>query len=383
MHLKPRNTKLLLPAFSIIMVVLGTQFAGLQLALLRAVTEFQFDASMIGLPATFQFLAICFVPLIFGPISDRVGKKKVIVAFMIVFATGCLITGTCTSAAMFLAGIFIIGSGFSVCECLVTAAITDSFPENGEKYTNYCLSFFSIGAVLSPLFLQALMDNFSASWRVIFIICTFAMAAVIPLILLAPIKPPSILKNTPVTKKTEKSFLLFAFILSVFFYMSIEACFPFFADTIMTHELNSPSLGAYAISLFWAMLGIGRFYFGIVKQIPKNITGVFFLCMTAISICMIFVRFEYVMLVMFALGGFACSCVWPGIINAAISLNRNASGATITYLYVVSGIGGALFPFIIGMLLNNYGLASSFSVLAVFPLIAGIIMLKYSKRISS
>jgi FHS family glucose/mannose:H+ symporter-like MFS transporter len=369
--------------------VLGIEFAGFQLALLSAVIEFEFDKAMIGLPVAAQFFSASFMPLVFGPISDRIGKMKIIASFMIVFSFGCFLAGVSGSPILFLIGVFIIGIGFSVCECSIAAAVSDIFFETREKYFNFIQSFFCIGAVLSPLALQALMDTYSASWRVIFIICALGMIAVLPVLLLSRINPVSKsghiehaehLDHIPEENKQSNPLLIFGFVLCVFIYVGVEGCLSFFADTVLTLGLNAPDFGAFAISIFWATMGIGRFVFGRIKKIPRKSTPISLLCMAVIIACFVFVEQGYTILVMFGLAGFACSGVWPGIVNAAVAVNRNASGTTLSYLNLGAGLGGTFLPLFIGALLTGSGLNVSFLVMSVFPVLAGIFMLKNSRE---
>jgi MFS family permease len=320
------------------------------------------------------------MPLIFGPVSDRVGKMKIIAIFMIVFTVGCFLTWACNSAVQFLIGIFVIGLGFSVCECSIAAAISDFFEDKREKYINFIQSFFCIGAVLSPILLQALMNNLYASWRIVFIICAIAMIGVLPFLLLSRVDP--VIKPEHIQEENKKSspLLLIGFVICMFIYVGVESCLAFFADTVLTIELNAPEFGAFAISIFWATMGIGRFIFGRMKRIPRNAAAVFLLSLAVITACFIFVIQENTMLIMFALAGFACSCIWPGIINAAVTTNKNASGAIMSYLNFGAGTGGALLPFFIGILLTGTGMKASFLVMAIFPVLAGVFLLKYSGK---
>jgi MFS family permease len=275
-----RNPRLVLFAFCAITVVLGIEYGGFQLSLLGSVNELGFDSKMIGLPVTMQFVSACIMPLAFGPLSDRIGKRMILAVFMIVFCVGSIITWQSISTTDFLFGIFLIGAGFSICECLTTAALSDVFPGNEEKYINVIGGFFCVGAVASPLVLQWIMDSFSTSWRVIFLISAVAMAAIIPFVVLSHITPR--LKNYQKQQKTklEHPFLLLGFILCMFVYIGIESCFGFFADTVLSIELSCPYLGAYAISIFWTAMGIGRFYFGRIKNIhvtPRHFSSLLWL----------------------------------------------------------------------------------------------------------
>ena len=377
----PDKTKLLVFSYCAIIFTLGIQLGGFQLALLSAVTELRIDPAMIGLPITAQFLAFSVTPLIFGPVSDRIGKRIIIFVFMIVFIVGCLFVWTSVSAVQLLIGSFIIGAGASVNESSVSASVSDVFIGKQEKYLNFIHGFFCVGAVISPLILQALMDNLSASWRVNFLISAIVMAAIIPAILLA--RTPSARKaSAPAEKQSRQKIklnqprLFIGFVICVFIYVSVESSIAFFADTVFTIELNSPAFGALAISLFWGSMGAGRLFFGRLRKIPKYTIVVCLFSLALIVFVMILTRHETVMLTLFALAGFACSCIWPGMLNAAASLNRDSSGAVFSYLNLGGSIGGAVVPLAVGIIMAAANMTASFLFLIALTLIAGVYILK-------
>jgi sugar phosphate permease len=130
-------------------------------------------------------------------------------------------------------------------------------------------------------------------------------------------------------------------------------------------------------------MGVGRFYFGRAKKIPRYATAVSLISMAATMVCLGFLNNIIAMLGIFALSGLACACVWPGIINAAVTLNRNASGQIMSYLNLGAGIGGAVLPFANGAIMNFTNATVSFMSLAAFPALAGIYMWKNAPKESA
>ena len=381
MDIKNQHPKLLLPTFCAIIVILGFQVGGLQLVLLRAVQELNLGGAMMGLPLTAQFISLSVTPLVFGPISDKIGKKKIIAAFMLVFSVGSFLTGLYGSVVLFLVGLFITGAGYSVCECSVTAAISDIFEKSREKYINLCQSFFCVGAALSPLVLQWLMRTFSLPWRVSFFICAIAMIITLPVFLLSyPKNLPKMEEQTSEQTGNSKRLLLLGFILCMLLYVGVEGSIAAFADSLFTLELGMPVFGAYAIALFWVCMGIGRSIFGRMKKIPQYATSISLICMAVILFGIAFGRQEMLLLILFAASGLACSCVWPGITNAAVARNPGASGAVMSYLNLGAGVGGAVFPLIMSTGMEFTSLFTSFAILATFSLVAGIFMWRMNRK---
>ena len=382
-NLKRKN--LLLCAFCAITFILGFEAGGLQLALLRTATEFNLDGAMLGLPITVKFAALCATPLIFGPIADRIGKKIVIAIFMVVFSVGSLLIGTSGGVAVFLFGLLILGAGSSVCECMVTAATVDIFGEDGERRINLSQSFFCLGAAVSPIILYRLMENFSASWRISYLICVAAMTALLPLLLYTfpgsktPSKttqPQEIRDNREIRSKNNKPTMIRGFIICMFVYVGIETGVSAYADAMFTLQLSAPQFGAYAIAAYWMSMAIGRFLFGQMKKIPKFATPISLLCIAGILFSTLFFRHEFAMLMLFAAAGLACSCVWPGIAGAAVLKNPDASGKVMSYLNLGAGLGGAIVPLIMGIVMDVSNIFFSFALLAALSTAAGIYIWK-------
>ena len=369
-----------MPACYGITLMLGYEAGALQLALLSATNELGLGGTGMGLPVTAQFISMSVMPLLVGPVADRAGKKKVIFAFLVVFVAGCLLTWLCASAAQLLIGVFIIGAGFSVCECMTTAAISDAYVESGEKYINLAQSFFCVGAVGSPILLQALMDGLSASWRAGFVISAIAMAALLPVLLFSRFTAFARVEGADAQPRQKSPFLIIGFVVCIFIYAGVESGIAYFADTVFTLGLDKPVLGAFAISLFWGFMGIGRVLFGRMKKIPPRATAVSLFFAAAVVLAMMFCGQETIMLGLYAASGLALACVWPGIAHASVAIDRGASGKIMSYLNLGSGLGASLIPLAIGAIINTTGISIAFLVLALISVASAFYMFANTKN---
>jgi fucose permease len=163
-------------------------------------------------------------------------------------------------------------------------------------------------------------------------------------------------------------------VICIFIYVGIESGLAFYADTVFTVGLGVPAFGAFAISLYWAAMGGGRFYFGRIKKLPDNLPAKFLFLLTPVVIAIALCGQEIIMLALFLASGFACSCIWPGIVNAAIALDREVSGKIMSYLVLGGGLGGALLPLVMGMIIDSAGIPAAFLILAGLSVITGIYM---------
>ncbi len=169
---------------------LGVESAGLQLALLRVSTEFRLSPMMMGTFATVQYAAMLIVQPIFGVVSDKLGKKRIASGGVFVFIIGCLIASIAGAPLTFMAGVFVVGVGFSVVESMLSAAVTDAFPSKAEQYINLTQSLFCAGAMLSPIITNWLITEFGFTWRAAFVMADCGAAALAPFLLTTPFAKP-------------------------------------------------------------------------------------------------------------------------------------------------------------------------------------------------
>ncbi|GHT86953.1 hypothetical protein FACS18947_7030 [Bacteroidia bacterium] len=170
---------------------------------------------------------------------------------------------------------------------------------------------------------------------------------------------------------------LWILIFCMFAYMGIENGIAYFADTVFVRGLGAFSIGAYAISLFWASMAVSRFFFGKIKKIPRYAAPVTSFGVACLMVGIIFCKNGMLMLCLFAAGGLMCGCIWPGITSAAIALYPEASGTVMSYLMVGGGIGGALMPVALGAALVPWGISGSFIIIVVMAFAMGAFLWRY------
>jgi AAHS family 4-hydroxybenzoate transporter-like MFS transporter len=118
--------------------------------------------------------------LVFGPLADRIGRKKIIILSTLAFGLGTLVTAFVQDVGTLLAIRFLTGLGLG--GAMPNAvAMTSEFSPHRRRATMVMIMFcgFSVGAALGGLLAAALIPHFG--WRSVFVV-----GGVAPL-LLAPI----------------------------------------------------------------------------------------------------------------------------------------------------------------------------------------------------
>src|SRR6478736_5879952 len=118
--------------------------------------------------------------LVFGPLADRIGRKKIIILSTLAFGIGTLATAFINDVNTLLLVRFLTGLGLGGA-MPNTIAITSEFSPHRRRATMVMIMFcgFSVGAALGGLLAAALIPHFG--WRSVFVV-----GGVAPL-LLAPV----------------------------------------------------------------------------------------------------------------------------------------------------------------------------------------------------
>ncbi len=164
-------TDMYLPAFAVIQQDLGT------------------GASAVSASLSLFLAGFAVGQLVWGPLSDRYGRKPVLLAGLSIFAVGCLGMLWVENAAMLLALRFVQAIG--VCAAAVTwqALVTDYYPASRtNRIFATIMPLVALSPALAPLLGSWLLQHFN--WEIIFLVLFFiTLALMLPALRLKPRAP--------------------------------------------------------------------------------------------------------------------------------------------------------------------------------------------------
>src|SRR5207244_8902009 len=121
--------------------------------------------------------------LLFGPLADRIGRKKIIIFSTLAFGLGALATAFVQDVNALLAIRFLTGLGLG--GAMPNAvAMTSEFNPRRRRATMVMIMFcgFSVGAALGGLLAAALIPHFG--WRSVFVVGGIAPLLLVPILAL-------------------------------------------------------------------------------------------------------------------------------------------------------------------------------------------------------
>jgi AAHS family 4-hydroxybenzoate transporter-like MFS transporter len=119
--------------------------------------------------------------LVFGPVADRVGRKKVIILSTLAFGIGALLTAAVQDMTMLLVIRFLTGLGLG--GAMPNAiAMTSEFNPQRRRATMVMIMFcgFSVGAALGGMLAAGLIPYYG--WRSVFIVGGVAPLIMVPIL---------------------------------------------------------------------------------------------------------------------------------------------------------------------------------------------------------
>ncbi|MFD6440896.1 MFS transporter [Peribacillus sp. NPDC060186] len=355
-----------------------------------------FQSSMI---ITSYSIASIFLIPVAGYLSDRIGRKKVILPSLILALIGGLIAGFVSwkmnnPYTWIIMGRVLQGIGAAGATPIVLPLVGDLYKADDEK-TSSCLGIIetsnTFGKVLSPILgslfasLIWFLPFFSISFFSLISIVLVFFFIKVPKNNHEPVKFKEFLNKTKVTFKEGGKWLSVVFLLGVFVMLVLFAVLFFLSDSLeKLHDLKGVKKGfVLAIPLFF--LCISSFVAGrkIKGSIP-SMRKIILISLILMSGSIVFVGYtkEKIMLLLISTSvlGIAIGAMLPTL-DALITENieKTQRGTISSFYSSARFIGVATGPPIMSVLMKNY-LNISYIIAGVFGIILLFLSFKLLKE---
>lgn len=344
------------------MLLLGVNLSVYQSVIIDINSSFNLDGASAGLFVALYFLGSLIVPAPAGELSDRVGKKLVLMIACVVFITGIVVVSQATGIIACGTGILLIGSGSCTIEGLFSAKITDENPNSSEKLMNFSQLFFCVGAVLGPI-LALSIKSLGADWQsIMLIIAALFLPAAVSLVLI-----PGDKKSTDVIGRKSKSYSLMLLkdikflilFFSMLLYVGAEIGVAFSITGYYSSTGQASYTGEIALSLFWAGMIIGRLVAGVLHKQSDKIMIICLLTGTVFSLLLQFQHQTFISTALFFLLGLSFSAIWPLLMAFCTQIFKSFSGTAGGLMVVGGSIGGMTFPALMGAVTGTAGVRAA------------------------
>ena len=335
---------------------------------------------------TAVYLAYFLTAIPAGLILNKFGYKKGIIAGLLVFSLGAFLfipAANTRTFEVFLLGLFIIGCGLTILETAANPYATKlGDPEGATTRLNLAQSFNGLAAFLAPmigtLFILsgkeyseselslmpqvdkiAYLTSEAASVKLPYMILAgfLLILAVVFMILKFPEFKEESKTNTSgsIGQALKQKHLVWA-VIAQFFYVGAQVCVTsFFIRMAISGGGVDEKTAGYYLGVYGLLFMAGRFIGTIIMRYiqPAKLLTIYALLCILLSFITIYADGKNVVLALGGLG-FFMSIMFPTIFSLGIKdLDENTKPAS--SLIVMSIIGGAIFPVIMGKIIDNSG----------------------------
>ncbi|MFB5086904.1 MFS transporter [Psychrobacillus sp. PGGUH221] len=354
-----------------------------------------FQSSMII--TSYSIAAILLIPVA-GYLSDRLGRKKIILPSLILALIGGLIAGYASwkmenPFTWIIIGRILQGIGASGAMPIVLPLVGDLYKDDDEK-TSSCLGIIetsnTFGKVLSPI----LGSVFAAIlWFLpFFSISLFSLISIILIFFFVkvpkdsdePVKLKEFIGNVKKTFKKEGKWLFTVFLNGAFVMLILFGVLFFLSEMLeITHNIKGIKKG-FVIAIPLLLLCISSFITGRnIKGDIKTIKRMMVLSLIITSASVVFVGFVkeklILLLIVTSIVGIAIGALLP-VLDAIITENiRKEERGTVSSFYSSARfIGVAAGPPIMSLVMKNY-LNLSYIIGGIIGLLLLFLVFKYVK----
>lgn len=369
-------------------------FLGLCLSMLQRImseigSTYALSNTSIGTIITMVFVGYLISPILTGEITDRIGRKKVLLFAFSVLVCGFTLVLLVDSVVAIGAGFFIVGMSFAVLELSLSSLLTDIRPRHAGKILNLSRVFFAIGTVSGP-FLAMLVLQLTGNWVYIMLIALI-FAVVLFAVFLKLSFPTPIYPNVTVPKNGEPSLTLkllknkvvIILCISLIMYLAIEAGITFYVSRYIDSITTTAIYSTLTLSVFWLFMAIGRALSTRYKKDP-TILIIFnaILAICGLAICL-FSSGLTISIVSFGIIGLGCSSMFPTLLAIGKNNFPKYTNTVFGILLSAAGIGGIVQPLIMGAIADTNGLkAALFAcfVPLILLIVSQIILIVFTRK---
>lgn len=161
--------------------------------------ELNTDIDLIQMTVSMYLLVFAFMQILFGPISDALGRRKVIVGGLIIYAVGSLVCALAQNYETLLIGRAIQALGGAAVAVCIPALVKDGMSVNQfAKTMSMVMLVMAISPLIAPIIGGAILTIWS--WHYIFVL--LSIIAILAMVLFLQTIPETL----PIEKRTPFSF---------------------------------------------------------------------------------------------------------------------------------------------------------------------------------
>lgn len=359
----------------VIFFFFGCFFAGNQLLVNYVGRSFGASDIEFGYLVGAMYVGSLSMVLVFGEISERIGKRMGVVIAAVFYSSGALFVALAGSVDFSILAFFLFGIGTGGIEGILFSLIGDYNGPHTNKIMNISQAVFSIGAVSGPLMISWIIKfvNYKYIYGII-----WAFMGILAILFFLSKEIDTFAIKAPKEKGALKALKLIRNPAMVIFMLTLMIAIG--CETAVTYWLikyydllGVVGLGAIGISVYWVSSIPGRMIGAYSKDQGRYLSLSFILGSAGIILLLILptpaLKFIGIVLL-----GIALAPVYPCISTLGAGLFPEKSAAAFSLMVFSCGIGGALAQPLIGAISEASSITTVYGAIAVIMLILSVMI---------
>ncbi len=323
----------------------------------------------------------------------RLKKRKIIfIIFYLLLPASILLLAYAKNFPILLVSAFFIGISNGLLETNVTVLLAELYRGRESLILNTSQAFIGFGSFVSPILITFLLSNGSNMKTAFLIIVVFSL---VNFVLLMFTKIPDTHLNIPAADCTPSgreakggkrfsgikpvfkiNFLLLAAVFAaMFFYVCMESGINSWMPTFLRLNKNfTPVFAGNALAFFWLTVAVGRLALGWLStkvKISYLLLAVSILIAITFKLSTVFNNHTLI-IILFIMTGLLLSGIWPMIVAQSVNFYPEKSKLIVPLIIMTGGIGAIFSPWVVGIVYDNYNLASGVGTLFIFAVVMAV-----------
>ena len=325
---------------------------GLSVVLPAMGAAFHIDAAQQGKLFPANFAGMIASVLVCGTLSDRWGRKRVLLVGAAMYAAGLFLFGIAPNFGLALLAAPLIGAGSGGMLLVSSALASDLYPERRAVTLNTLQVAFGMGAMAGPLLAHDLLAR-GADWRFLYLALATAMVGLFLTLIFQRV--PRTGNASGALQWAEFRALLhrpaFGLLcLTQLCYAGAEVGFFQWMPTYFHQLPQGVRFEGAIVGVFWGAMTLGRLLMsGLLERLPVLPLGIgLALAGATCAMLTLLTSLPIVVLCFVALTGLLFAGIYSIVLAAAAERFAHRAGTVFGGIAACAGLGSALFPWAIG-----------------------------------
>ncbi|HEY3398784.1 MAG TPA: MFS transporter [Armatimonadota bacterium] len=342
----------------------------------------ELTTARLGMVSTVSLTGVVAGILFSGPLADRWGLRPFMILGAALQIVGLLAVAAAPTSLLLLGAICLVGCGTGLVDGLASPLVAALQSENRTRALNWLHACYPLG-FLAMAGISATILRQTDSWRLVF--PALALPALLSLALCVATRFPAQPRQESlgaalrlVAGNRAVLMALGAILLAGATEMGVEHWTPTFVERALG---RSRELGALVLSGFALGMMVGRFATGaLAKWLPPARLVLLACGVSLVALLGIALGPAPLALAAILLLGLGVSAMWPTLMAYAAD-REPAGGATMfSLLGALGNVGAGFAPLYVGLIAQQSGLRVGLGAAAIFPVLAGLLLLRPGLR---